>query len=124
MLADPRMRIFVGEEAGTLVTSCTLVVLPNLTRACRPWAVVENVVTRADCRRRGYGRAVLARALAAAWALGCYKVMVLAGAAPAQRRFYEAAGFDGDRKHGFVVYSSTPPIPSGTLACRPVRGVA
>ncbi|MCO6416502.1 GNAT family N-acetyltransferase [Siccirubricoccus sp. KC 17139] len=103
MLAMPGLTIFLGERAGEAVASCTLVQVPNLTRGTRPYAFIENVVTHADHRRQGIGRAVLAAALAAAWAAGCYKVMLLTGS---QRdstfRFYEGAGFRRGEKTGLI----------------------
>ena len=56
---------------------CTVTVVPNLTRGCQPYGLIENVVTHAEHRQRGYGKAVLAEALALAWSQGCYKVMLM-----------------------------------------------
>jgi pimeloyl-ACP methyl ester carboxylesterase/GNAT superfamily N-acetyltransferase len=85
---------FVAEEGGRLASSCTLAIIPNLTRGGRPYGVVENVVTHADHRRRGLGQRVLRAALDAAWAAGCYKVMLATGSTrEATLRFYETAGF-------------------------------
>jgi GNAT superfamily N-acetyltransferase len=47
-------------------------IVPNLTRAARPYALVENVVTKAAARRRGLGAAVLRALLERCWAAGCY----------------------------------------------------
>jgi GNAT superfamily N-acetyltransferase len=86
--------VFVAEQAGRPVASCTLVIVPNLTRGGRPYGLIENVVTHADCRRRGLGRRVLRAALDAAWEASCYKVMLATGSRQeATLRFYEAAGF-------------------------------
>ncbi len=86
--------VFVAECDARPVSSCTLVIVPNLTRGGRPYAVIENVVTDAAYRQRGLGHAVLQAALAAAWAAGCYKVMLASGSKQeATLRFYEAAGF-------------------------------
>src|SRR5438309_1003252 len=51
--------VLVAAEAGRLVASCTLVVVPNLTRGGRSYGLIENVVTHADYRRRGLGHRVL-----------------------------------------------------------------
>ncbi len=42
-----------------MVATCTLVVIPNLTRGGTPYALIENVVTHTDHRNKGYwqGRA-------------------------------------------------------------------
>ena len=88
-------------EAGTLVGSVTLVVIPNLSRGAAPYALIENVVTHADHRRRGIGRALLHDAARRAWAEGCYKVMLMTGATrPSTLAFYRSAGFTQD-KTGF-----------------------
>jgi GNAT superfamily N-acetyltransferase len=102
-LANPRIKYFGGFASGSLVSTCTLTVIPNLTRACRPYGVVENVVTHAVHRRQGWGKAVLSHALDYAWRQNCYKVMLLTGRNDqATLRFYEHAGFDPNGKHGFV----------------------
>ena len=86
--------VFVADEGGMLVASCTLVMVPNLTRGVRPWGVIENVVTHVAHRRRGLGRSVLTAALHAAWEAGCYKVMLATGSRrPETLAFYERAGF-------------------------------
>ncbi|WP_428926763.1 N-acetyltransferase family protein [Marinibacterium sp. SX1] len=87
--------------AGTLVGSVTLVVIPNLSRSAAPYALIENVVTHAEHRRRGIGRALLHDAARRAWAEGCYKVMLMTGSTrPSTLAFYRAAGFTQD-KTGF-----------------------
>ena len=102
-LVNPRIKYFGGFAADALVTSCTLTVIPNLTRACRPYGVIENVVTHAAHRGQGWGKAVLTHALAEAWRQRCYKVMLLTGRKDeATLRFYEQAGFDRHGKQAFV----------------------
>ena len=92
-LANPRIKYFGGFESGTLVSSCTLTVIPNLTRACRPYGLIENVVTHAAHRGHGWGKAVLRHALGEAWRQHCYKVMLLTGRKDeGTLRFYEQAG--------------------------------
>ena len=94
LLASKLTSIFVAEAAGRPVSSCTLVIVPNLTRGARPYGLIENVVTHAAHRQRGLGQAVLKAAMDAAWAADCYKVMLATGSCEeATLRFYESAGF-------------------------------
>ena len=103
LLSSANYRYYGAFVDNLLVSSCVLTVIPNLTRSCRPYGVIENVVTHADHRRKGYGTALLKEALADAWAARCYKVMLLTGRKDeATFRFYETAGFDRNAKQGFV----------------------
>lgn len=107
ILCDPKLHYFVAVNADRLLASCTLAVIPNLTRGARPYGVIENVVTHAACRRQGIGTQLLRHALALAWDQGCYKVMLLTGSKREETlRFYEAAGFKRGIKTGFL---ATPP---------------
>ena len=102
--ADPGHHILVAEQGGQIVSACACVIVPNLTRNLRPYALIENVVTRADFRRRGFASACLARAVNLARAAGCYKVMLLTGAKDeATLHFYRRAGFDSGDKTAFVL---------------------
>jgi GNAT superfamily N-acetyltransferase len=99
--AIPGSGIYVGFVGREAVASCALFVLPNLTRRGMPFALIENVVTHADFRRLGFGRAVLRAAVSAAWEQGCYKVMLLTGARDGGVvDFYVEAGFQ-QSKTGF-----------------------
>lgn len=98
--------IFVAEAGGEIASSCTLVVVPNITRSVQSYALIENVVTHGGHRRKGFGRAVLDAALAAAWRAGCYKVMFATGSQREETlRFYEKAGF---RRGGKTFFQATP----------------
>ena len=98
---SPWLTIYIGEVDKTVVASCYLNVIPNLTRGCSPYALIENVVTHKDHRRCGYGRRIVDFALRSAWQAGCYKAMLLTGSQNAIP-FYEACGFVTDDKHGLV----------------------
>jgi GNAT superfamily N-acetyltransferase len=103
MLAQPGFTCVVGFHDGRLVSSGCLAIIPNLTRGGRPYALIENVVTHRDFRRRGFGRGILRDALRRAWDAGCYKAMLLTGSTrPETHRFYESCGFRSDEKTGFV----------------------
>ena len=103
ILTQPGFTCLVGVHADALVASCCLAILPNLTRGGRPYALIENVVTHQDFRRRGFARAMLTEALRRAWDAGCYKAMLLSGSKRSQaHQLYEACGFRADEKTGFV----------------------
>lgn len=107
ILNDSNLYYLAGDVDGRMVSSCTLAVIPNLTRGGRPYGVVENVVTHPDHRGNGFATAVLKHALALAWKHGCYKVMLLTGRSDEHvLRFYENAGFERDLKTGFIAYPS------------------
>jgi ribosomal protein S18 acetylase RimI-like enzyme len=98
---------FGGFELDTLVTSCTLAVIPNLTRQGRPYGIIENVVTHAEYRNRGWAKATLGHALDTAWQHRCHKVVLTTGRKDDEIiRFYEAAGFDSKDRRAFVARPS------------------
>jgi GNAT superfamily N-acetyltransferase len=96
--------VFVADMAGLLVSSCTLAIVPNLSRGARPYGVIENVVTDADHRRTGLGRAVLHAARDKAWEANCYKVLLATGSRrESTLQFYEGAGFHRGGKTYFEI---------------------
>ena len=101
------LHYFVLEHNNKIVSSCTLSIIPNLTRGGRPYGLIENVVTHVDYRRRGFGTSILLHAQEIAWKNKSYKVMLLTGSKdPAIYRFYEKAGFKKGIKTGFIAYPS------------------
>lgn len=107
LLSSPYFRYFGAILDGQLVASCNLTIIPNLTRTCRPYGLIENVVTHRAYRNRGLGKAVLARAVEVAWEQHCYKVMLMTGRKDeATLRFYKSAGFDPKGKQAFIAKPS------------------
>lgn len=103
ILYSPDHHIIVAEEEGTLVSSCVLVVVPNLTRRQRPYGLIENVVTHEAFRKRGFASACLAFAKELARKAGCYKLMLMTGSKEeATLGFYREAGFNSEDKTAFV----------------------
>lgn len=104
IIRNPSLYYFVIEEDGFLVSSCTMAIIPNLTRSARPYALIENVVTHPHYRKKGYGTAILHRAIAVAREKNCYKVMLMTSRKEENTlRFYEKAGFHAGEKTAFVV---------------------
>jgi len=107
IVENPQIFYFVAEYRNQLVATCHLVVTPNLTRKCRPYGIIENVVTKKDFRGKGIGKGILKYALNAAWAKGCYKVMLMTGSKKEWvHSFYEKAGFDKNVKTAFLAKPS------------------
>lgn len=107
ILSDPRLFYVVADRGGELVATCTLAIIPNLTRGAHPYGVIENVVTHPAHRRQGLGTQVVRHALTIAWQQDCYKVMLLTGSQQEETlRFYERAGFARGVKTGFVAVPS------------------
>ena len=101
--ADENHHVIVAEEDGALVSSCVLVLVPNLTHGQRPYAFIENVVTHPAYRCRGLATACLDYAAAIAERAHCYKIMLLTGSKKdSTLRFYERAGYDRNEKTAFI----------------------
>ena len=100
---DRNHHIIVCEVDETLVASCVCVIVPNLTRNLRPYALIENVVTHAKYRGRGYATACLDYAREIAKQADCYKMMLLTGAKDEKTKaFYRNAGYNCEDKTAFI----------------------
>lgn len=100
---DENHHIIVCEVDGKLVSSCVCVIIPNLTRNIRPYAFIENVVTHADYRGKGYATACLNHAKELAEKSDCYKMMLLTGSKSERTlNFYKQVGYNCTDKTGFV----------------------
>ncbi|WP_349917839.1 GNAT family N-acetyltransferase [Aeromonas veronii] len=104
LLGQPHTRIMVALVDGELASSCQLGIIPTLTNGGRPFGIIEHVITGAAFRRQGLSHRLLERTLALAWALDCYKVMLLSGEGrEAAHRLYEGLGFKAGIERGFVI---------------------
>ena len=100
---DENHHIIVCEVDGRLVSSCVCVIIPNLTRNIRPYAIIENVVTHTDHRGKGYATACLNYARELAVRADCYKIMLLTGSKKESTlKFYKQAGYNCTDKTAFI----------------------
>ena len=103
IIEDRNHHLLVNEIDGKIVSSCVCVIIPNLTRNVRSYAFVENVVTHADYRKKGYAGECLDYARKIAEQENCYKMMLLTGSKnPETLRFYEKAGYNSSDKTAFI----------------------
>lgn len=104
---DKNHHIIVKVEDDKIVSSCVLLVVPNLTHDQKPYGLIENVVTHTDYRGRGYGTKVLDYAKGIALLNNCYKLMLMTGVKQESTlRFYEKAGYNRVDKTAFIQWLS------------------
>lgn len=53
ILNSPYIRFYVLEKDLRILSTCAMSVIPNLSRGCAPYGLVENVVTDKNFRRQG-----------------------------------------------------------------------
>ena len=103
VLRDENHHIIVKEADGRIVSSCVCVIIPNLTRNIRPYALIENVVTHVDYRGKGYATECSNYAKEMAQKADCYKMMLLTGSRQETTlTFYRNAGYNNTDKTAFI----------------------
>lgn len=103
ILNNADYHVIIGTIDGVIISSCVLLVVPNLTRGQRPYALIENVVTDEKHRGQGYATAVLNHARSIAVCENCYKIMLMTGSKlDSTLRFYERAGYNRRDKTAFI----------------------
>lgn len=103
IISDENYNLIVNEVDGVIVSTCTCIIIPNLTRNITPYALVENVVTKKSFEGHGYARACLEYAEKIAKDNGCYKMMLTTGS-PDERthEFYKSCGYKAEGKTAYV----------------------
>ncbi len=103
VMKDSNHHIIVVKEDGHIISSCVLILVPNLTHNQRPYGIIENVITHPDFRKKGYARACLDYAKELAQKAGCYKLMLMTGSKEESTlHFYEKAGYNQKDKTAFI----------------------
>ncbi len=103
ILKNPDYHILLFRAGGRLAASVSVIVIQNLTRSARPYAVIENVITDAAYRKQGYAARLMAEAVRIAQAANCYKVSLTTGRKDESIfHFYESCGFNREDKTAFI----------------------
>ena len=97
------MKIFGYELDERIVGTCTLGRVEGLSKECRPFAVIENVVVLDSIRSQGVGKQLVCHAIAQAEKWNCYKVILETGTQEEWKlRFYEKCGLSRGGKTAFM----------------------
>ncbi len=103
MITDPFYHIIVAEEDGKIVSTCSCIIIQSLTYEHRPYAIVDNIVTRSEYRAQGLATACLQEAKRIAEDEGCFRMMLATTSKlESTHRFYEKLGYDKDDMTAFT----------------------
>lgn len=95
--------VVVGVKDETVIATCVIIIVPNLTHEQRPYALIENVVTDENHRKKGFASQILDYAREIAVRENCYKIMLLTSSKEdSVMRFYEKAGYNRNDKTAFI----------------------
>ena len=94
IVADQRQRLLIIEAQGRIAGSAALIVVPNLSRQGRPYAIIENIVIDTAARGARYGEKLVRYAIEEARKAGCYKLSLTSNKRRSDaHHFYERLGF-------------------------------
>lgn len=103
IMSDKNHHVIAGFIDDQIISSCVIVIVPNLTHSQRPYAFIENVVTDKAYRNKGYATSILNFAREIAINENCYKIMLLTGSKKESTlSFYERAGYNSQDKTAFI----------------------
>lgn len=103
MLTDKYYHIIVAEEDGKIVSTCTCVIIQNITFEHKPYAIIDNIVTQSEYRAQGLATACLQEAKRFAENAGCFKITLSTSSRlPSTHKFYEKLGYN---KEGLTAFT-------------------
>ena len=103
IIKDSNHHILLGYINEQLVASCVIVIIENLTHQQRPYALIENVITHPDFRKKGFASLILSAAKEIAVKNNCYKIMLMTGSKQESTlNFYMRAGYNANDKTAFI----------------------
>ena len=104
--ADPRQHLLVAETEGRIAGTVHLIVIPHVSRSCKPSGLLESMVVDEAYRRKGVGAALLREVQRLAREAGCYKLALSSNLARrGAHRFYSRLGW----KRTHYGFSLEPP---------------
>ena len=105
LATHPDHAVLIAEKHDMVLGTAHLLFCMDAMYAEQPYALVENVVVTEQARGQRIGAALFREIDRRCLARNCSKIMLLSSAARADaHRFFAQAGYQGDRKRGFVKY--------------------
>jgi len=102
--AMPGHHLLVVEHRGEVAGTVVFLIVPNLSHAGCPWAVMENLIIDRRYRGLGLGRRLVEHVMTAAREAGCHKLVLTSDKRRRDaHRFYRDLGFEASA-HGFRLY--------------------
>ena len=90
-------------EDGKIVSTCSCIIIQSLAYEHRPYAIVDNIVTRSEYRAQGLATACLEEAARIAESEGCFRMMLATTSKlESTYRFYEKLGYDRNEMTAFT----------------------
>ena len=105
LASSDHTHLLVFEEEGEVVATALVCLCQDVMFQNQPFAVVENVVVRANRQREGVGKSLMDYIESLCLQHDCSKIMLQTSSANrAARDFYTAMGYDPDMKIGLIKY--------------------
>jgi N-acetylglutamate synthase-like GNAT family acetyltransferase len=97
--------LLVCDDAGEIIATALVCLCQDVMFDNQPFALVENVVVKADCKRAGIGKSMMDYIEAFCLEQDCSKIMLQTSSGNQNARdFYTAMDYDPDAKIGFIKY--------------------
>lgn len=97
--------LLVCDDAGEIIATALVCLCQDVMFENQPFALVENVVVRADCKRAGIGKNMMDYIEAFCLEQDCSKIMLQTSSENRNARdFYTAMSYNPNTKIGFIKY--------------------
>ncbi len=104
---SPSSFLIVGCSSGIVCATALLTICPDVMYQRQSFGLIENVIVAERHRGAGIGRRLMEHIEVVGRDHDCTKLMLLSAShRHSAHRFFEAVGFEGNKKTGFVKYGS------------------
>lgn len=102
IIANKNIYYIGAIENNKVISTCYLVIIPNLTVGGQSIGFIENVITDEKYRKKGIGKKIIEKAINISKENNCYKVILQSGIQREDAHsFYRNIGFSDTTKKAF-----------------------